>query len=393
MNLHDIFIASKLIGGGSGSGGDTPSGGEEWIGDGNTHIWISLSEGRTSPVVGLAVNGTVTVDWGDGAAPDVLTGTDAGIYSTIYTPKHEYSKAGDYVITLIVDGEATITGNGNFSSNLLGTSHYSYPNSIRKLETGNGILIGTSYALCHCCSLESVKIADGVKSIGANTFTGCSSLKSVVLADSITTFGGNSPFQECYSLTSVNIPNRVSQIVSYAFNKCYSLTSISIPDSVQLISNNAFDSCCSLMSVVIPNSVTTIEGGTFTNCYSLKSATIPNSITSMGTSIFYNCRGLKSIILQNGITTITQGMFGNCRALPSVTIPKSVTTIDTGAFSGCKSVSFYDFTEHTAVPSLAGTNAFTGIPSDCEIRVPAALVNEWKAATNWSTYADKIVGV
>jgi hypothetical protein len=25
--------------------------------------------------------------------------------------------------------------------------------------------------------------------------------------------------------------------------------------------------------------------------------------------------------------------------------------------------------------------------------VPAALVDEWKAATNWSTYADKIVGV
>jgi uridine kinase len=53
----------------------------------------------------------------------------------------------------------------------------------------------------------------------------------------------------------------------------------------------------------------------------------------------------------------------------------------------------YDFTQHTAVPTLANTEAFYNIPADCEIRVPAALADEWKAATNWSTYASKIVGV
>ena len=42
---------------------------------------------------------------------------------------------------------------------------------------------------------------------------------------------------------------------------------------------------------------------------------------------------------------------------------------------------------------LSNTNAFTGIVADCEIRVPAALADEWKAATNWATYADYIVGV
>jgi hypothetical protein len=54
---------------------------------------------------------------------------------------------------------------------------------------------------------------------------------------------------------------------------------------------------------------------------------------------------------------------------------------------------FYDFTSHTVVPTLASTGAFQNIPSDCEIRVPAALYDEWIAATNWSTYASKIVAV
>ena len=56
-------------------------------------------------------------------------------------------------------------------------------------------------------------------------------------------------------------------------------------------------------------------------------------------------------------------------------------------------MSVYDFTKCTAVPALSNANAFSGIPADCEIRVPAALYDEWIAATNWSTYAANIVGV
>ena len=54
-------------------------------------------------------------------------------------------------------------------------------------------------------------------------------------------------------------------------------------------------------------------------------------------------------------------------------------------------MAIYDFTNHTSVPTLENTNAFTGIPSDCKIKVPESLLEEWKAATNWSTYANKIV--
>ena len=61
-------------------------------------------------------------------------------------------------------------------------------------------------------------------------------------------------------------------------------------------------------------------------------------------------------------------------------------------FNGNTSMKYYDFTSHTSVPSL-GINAFSNIPSDCEIRVPAALYDEWVAATNWSTYASNIVAV
>lgn len=56
-----------------------------------------------------------------------------------------------------------------------------------------------------------------------------------------------------------------------------------------------------------------------------------------------------------------------------------------------KSLKCLDFSKAAVVPSLASTSL--DIPSDCEIRVPAVLVDAWKAATNWASFADHIVGV
>jgi hypothetical protein len=83
----------------------------------------------------------------------------------------------------------------------------------------------------------------------------------------------------------------------------------------------------------------------------------------------------------------------SCQCLASIVIPSSVTSIGSSVFSSCAGMKFYDFSKHTGVPTLGSSDAFNKISSDCEIRVPMALVDEWKAATNWSTYASNIVGV
>ena len=205
--------------------------------DGTTRIYIHLEDGRTSPMLGVCPNGTVTVDWGDGTEPDVLTGTNTGAVN--WTPNHEYAKPGDYAIRLAVEGEVKLSG-------MRSSDQYSYilrhaPGSDRR---------NTVYR----SAIQRIEIGNGVTSIG-NT----------------------------------------------AFYDCYSLASIVIPDSVTSIGNNAFS-----------------------NCYGVR---------------------------------------------------------------------YYDFTKHSAVPTLSSTNAFNGIAADCEIRVPAALYDEWIAATNWATYASYIKAV
>ena len=102
---------------------------------------------------------------------------------------------------------------------------------------------------------------------------------------------------------------------------------------------------------------------------------------------------VQRVEIGSGVTSIGTYAFNYCYSLASITIPDGVTSINAYVFRDCCGVRYYDFTNHTAVPTLSNTNAFVGIPADCEIRVPAALAEEWKAATNWSTYADYIVGV
>ena len=53
----------------------------------------------------------------------------------------------------------------------------------------------------------------------------------------------------CFSLTSITIPDRVTSIGGWAFSGCNRLTSITIPKGVKSISFLAFRGCSSLTNV------------------------------------------------------------------------------------------------------------------------------------------------
>lgn len=168
----------------------------------------------------------------------------------------------------------------------------------------------------------------------------------------------------------IEIPYGVTTIREYAFYNFNGLTSITIPNSVTSIGHSAFSGCTGLTSVTIPNSVTTISNYAFYGCTSLASITIPDSVTIIGDSAFNGCRGLTNVTMGNGLTKINSLIFGHCTALVVV-----------------------DFSTYVTIPTLTSADAFYDTPSNLIIKVPSALLDEWKAATNWSVYADKIVGV
>ena len=296
-------------------------------------------QGWSSPV--NIVNNTVTV-----GNSDITIGA---MYKTA-------SGATEFDITL-----TKVTGKKVTFQNLTGMT---------SIDWGDGT---TNSSLSHTYSIEgdyTIKVY-GVTAIGDNVFkTSLSNpnyfTRNIFIADSVTSIG-NSVFRFCYSLTSVTIPNGVTNIGTFCFSSCYSLTSVTIPSSVTSIGEECFYSCYSLTSVTIPNGVTNIEYSFLRSCYSLTSVTIPNGVTSIEGYCFYSCS-----------------------SLTSVTIPSSVTSIGGYCFDSCRSIILFDFSNHTSIPTLSSTSAFTYIKGIAKILVPASLYEEWIAATNWATYADYI---
>ena len=145
---------------------------------------------------------------------------------------------------------------------------------------------------------------------------------------------GNYAFNNCSALTSVDIPNATS-IGIYAFNSCAALTSVDFPNATS-IGDSAFDSCSALTSVDFPNA-TSIGIYAFTNCYALRSIDLPN-VTSISAEAFANCY-MKEIFLRS----------------------KTMCTC-------------------TEDPNIA---------SSATIYVPESLIDSYKTATYWSSYASK----
>ena len=240
--------------------------------DGKTRIYIRLEQGRLAPYFGLAVNGTATIEWGDGSTASTVAGDST---STVINTQHIYSAPGDYVITIAINGSASLLGTSKGSQILWKNSQVAnenrcYQNSIQKVELGAGISIGNT-AFRACYSLTSITIPSGVTSIG------------------------NNAFYNCYSLASITLPSGVTSIGDSAFCDCSSLASITIPSGVTSIFDHAFDDCHSLASIMIPSGVTSIGHYAFYNCYSLASIMIPSGVTSIKTYAFYGCASFGEI--------------------------------------------------------------------------------------------------
>ena len=311
----------------------------------------------------------------------------------------------------------------------IGGSAFYKCTGLTRVIIGNSVTYISNYAFEYCSGLTSVTIGNSVTYIGVGAFddtawynnqpdglvyAGLLAYKykgtmpsgtSIVLKEGTKGIADRA-FEDCFGLTSVTIPNSVTEIGRYAFGGCNGLTSVTIPNSVTEIGQGAFYDCSGLASVTIGNSVTSIGKCAFYGCSGLTSVTIPNSVTSIRQGAFGSCNGLTSIkvesgnsvydsrencnaiietatntlisgckktIIPNSVTSIGDGAFEHCTGLTSVTIPNSVTSIGDGAFEHCTgltsvtipnsvtSIGYWAFCDCSGLTSVTIPNSVTSI--------------------------------
>ncbi len=98
------------------------------------------------------------------------------------------------------------------------------------------------------------------------------------------------------------------------------------------IGANAFQDCSSLTDIDLNDGLKTIGSYAFQNCEALEKIVLPDSVTSIGSYVFQKDGALKDVTLSKGLTTIPSYAFANCLALEIVDVPKGVTAIKDHAF-------------------------------------------------------------
>ena len=193
------------------------------------------------------------------------------------------------------------------------------------------------------------------------------------IKDNYVTSIGAYAFYGCSKLTTADFPAATS-IGAYAFYGCSKLTTADFPAATS-IDTYAFYGCSKLTTADFP-AVTSIGAYAFENCSALTDVDFP-LVTNIGIDAFYHCRAL-TIASFSSTVEVFPYAFEDCNRLTALILrSETICTLkNTNAFSKCY--------------HILGTKNSTYNPNgdkDGYIYVPSALIDSYKAAANWSTYA------
>jgi hypothetical protein len=167
----------------------------------------------------------------------------------------------------------------------------------------------------------------------------------------------NDEYKEGYSvITSIVIPEGVTDIGKSAFQALESMSSVVIPASVTDIGDQAFSYARSLISVNVPAGIKNIGRSAFQSA-GITSATIYAGAVYGGT-VYADCKSLTSVTIQDGVTKIPPGMFAGCSNLTTVSIPDSVTEVGYSAFDTCENLTTVTFSPD--IKRKFSSSAFSG---------------------------------
>ncbi|MCM1360207.1 MAG: leucine-rich repeat protein [Roseburia sp.] len=191
-----------------------------------------------------------------------------------------YYTAENGMAFILNDGKATVCGGATVSGELV------IPNAVTYKQTTYTVYCIQYNSFSNCNEITSVKIPNTLTEMYGDAFYGCDNISSIYYSGNIEGWCSISGLESlmCSGVSNKKlyidseeikgeliIPTNVTEIGSYAFYGCTGITSITIPDTVTSIAEFAFEDCSSLTSITIADSVTSIGWSAFYGCSELTS--------------------------------------------------------------------------------------------------------------------------
>lgn len=389
--------------------------------DEKTHVFYEVREDTKTIYMLFGVQGTATIEWGDGSSDSTVTGSSVGGY---YYAPHTYSTAGTYEIKISVSGSMALMG---YSAGVLVTYAdtamtnpnngliYYYSSGVKKLWVGKNVTNINAYALSfvniqeislpnnldcasnailyYNCACKGLVIPKPTTTIRGMTLTFCSGIEYFSLPSTITTIDSGSVMSFVPKLKYFTLTGSMTALPTTFLGTICGMRNLTFPNTITSIPNNACTNAYSLQSIKIPSSVTTLGSNIFSSGYSCRKLDLSNltAVTTIQASSFTNFSACEEVKLPPNLQTIGNSFLTTTRVLTKIKFPTSVTSIGNYAFQSSQAMQLVDFRGFTSVPSLGGTSAFAASNAKMQIVVPDSLYSTWITTTNWTGLASKIV--
>ena len=181
---------------------------------------------------------------------------------------HDRAFTGCVGLTSVkIPNSVTVIGSHVFSG-CIGLIEISIPNSVKIINPD---------AFCNCTGLTSVFIPNSVTEIHSYAFRDCTNLTSITIPNSVTNIG-------CWAFDESGWYKNQPDGILYLDNCCLGykgskpVGELLLKDDTRLVSEGAFSGCSDLTSITIPNSVTEIGGFLFLDCPKLETIVCLNPI-------------------------------------------------------------------------------------------------------------------
>lgn len=208
----------------------------------------------------------------------------------------------------------------------------------KKLDENLMVIENGNLINANLCTGDIV-IPNEVKSIAKYAFSN-SQITSVIMPDDITEID-DYVFAFCNNLTSVKLPKNLKKLGGGVFRGDYTyngedsnpqITEIIIPDGVTEILPMTFFNCRCLEKVTLPANLESIGSSAFVGT-AITELTLPESLKFIGESAFRNSK-ISSVVIPDGVRAIHKGAFYKCADLKEITLPKKLKSIGEYAFDG-----------------------------------------------------------
>ena len=384
---------------------------------------VEIGEGVTS-IHGQAFYNCFLAEIINHSSLEIIAGEDIAYYAIeVHSSESKIDRRGDYSFYTHGDVNYLLGYSGKDSSitlpeSYVGESYEIYARAFYKRDNLTSVTLSTGVtkigesAFQYCNNLSSLTVTESLKGIDEYAFSECNSLVYNEYENANYLGSDTNPYTILVKakenwIDSCNINQSTKIICPSAFLNCYSLTSITVPESVVSIGKAAFRYCSALESLTLPflgasredkenaylgyifnasehstyspaslkniviTNATEIGKNAFKGWENVTSISLPANLTSIGEYAFYGCKGLTEINIPETAVNIGDYAFCGCSAITAITLPEKLNSISNSMFEGCSSLNRIDIPD--GITSI-GNSAFYNCTKLAEVNLPASLI-------------------